>query len=137
MINVLKRIKSKKKDLREFGFIVGGVFVTISLIGLFSQRGWASVLIIVGSILMILGAVAPRILLPFQKAWMVIAIILGAVMSRVILTIVYFLVVTPIGLFLRIIGKHFIDLEIHDDSSSYWMIREAEGQESEDSERQF
>ena len=66
----------------------------------------------------------PRILLPFQKIWMTIAIILGWIMTRVILSVLFFVIVTPISLIAKIAGKHFLDVKWDRSQQSYWNRRE-------------
>ena len=91
---------------REFGLLVGAVF---SLLGLWwFYRGKfataAYVFVIVGAALVLLGAVAPRVLIVPRKLWMKLAEALSFVSSRIILAIVFFLVLTPIGLIKRALG---------------------------------
>jgi hypothetical protein len=91
---------------KEFGLVVGVVF---GLLGLWwSYRGKfinaAYVLIILGAALVLLGILAPRILIVPRKAWMKLAETLAYVSSRVILALVFFLVLTPIGLVKRAMG---------------------------------
>ena len=91
---------------REFGLLVGAVF---SLLGLWwFYRGKfataAYVFVIVGATLVLLGAVAPRVLIVPRKLWMKLAEALSFVSSRIILAIVFFLVLTPIGLIKRALG---------------------------------
>ncbi len=65
------------------------------------------------------------------------AIILGWFMSRVILFILYYVIITPIGFFLKLIGKDFLNRKIDKASQSYWEIREKKITEQIDYERQF
>lgn len=137
MIEELMNIKSTKKELREFGLLVGGILVAIALFGLWKARPWAPPVLGIGAALAAIGAFMPRLLLPAQKAWMALALVLGAVMSRVILTLLYYLVLTPVALFARAIGKRFLDTRFRNGSESYWEHRDQEGQSPSDSERQF
>ena len=91
---------------REFGLLVGGVF---SLLGLWwFYRGKfataAYVFTIAGVVLVVLGAVVPRILIVPRRFWMKLAEGLSYVSSRIILAIVFFLVLTPIGVIKRALG---------------------------------
>ena len=91
---------------REFGLLVGAVF---SLLGLWwFYRGKfataAYVFTITGTALVLLGAVFPRLLVIPRKLWMKLAEALAYVSSRIILAIIFFLVLTPIGLIKRAMG---------------------------------
>src|SRR6185436_19043224 len=91
---------------REFGLIVGGVFVLLS--GWWFYRGKlinvASVFLPLGSALILLGLVWPRALIYPNQAWMKLAELLSFVMTRLILGVVFFLIVTPIGVIKRLFG---------------------------------
>ena len=68
---------------------------------------------------------------------MALALVLGAVMSRVVLTLLFHLVFTPVALVARATGKRFLETGFKDGSESYWVIRDGGGQTPCDSERQF
>jgi hypothetical protein len=91
---------------REFGLIVGGVFVLLSAWWLY--RGRLPILsrmaLPVGALLILLALVFPRALKYPNKAWMALAEVLGFVSSRIILALVFFLIVTPIGVIKRLSG---------------------------------
>jgi len=70
-------------------------------------------------------------------AWMSVAFVLGFVMAHVILTLFFFLVVTPIGLCARLAGKDFLSLKLDPKANSYWLSRPAEVKTPADYERQF
>src|SRR5262245_51639357 len=90
-------IKSTKKELREFGIVIGIFFGIIA--GLLFWKGksfqiWA----VLSAAFLILGFFNPFLLKPFQKVWMGLAVTIGWFMSRLILSIVFFLVITPLSL---------------------------------------
>jgi hypothetical protein len=91
---------------REFGLVVGGVFVLLG--GWWLYRGKfpnvAPVVLPLGSLLVLLGLIWPRALMLPNRAWMLLAEGLSFVTTRIILAIVFFLVVTPIGLVKRLSG---------------------------------
>lgn len=91
---------------REFGLLVGGVFLALG--GWWIYRGryptLSLVLLVLGASLMLLGALSPKLLVVPNRLWMGLAEALGFVMTRVILALVFFLVVTPIGLVRRLTG---------------------------------
>jgi hypothetical protein len=87
--------------------------------------------------LLIPAAVSPVILRPLNKIWMTIAIILGWFMTRVILSILFYLVLTPMGWIAKIVGKEFLDINWKRKSDSYWIKRKKINIEKIDYERQF
>ena len=114
--------------LRKFGLAVGAVFGLIGLV-LVWRGGWEwtavrAALAGVGGVLIVLGALAPIALRPVYRAWMTLAFAMGFVMTRVILTVVLFGVVTPIGLVMRALGKDPLPKKPDPEMDSYWIVRE-------------
>jgi saxitoxin biosynthesis operon SxtJ-like protein len=91
---------------REFGLIVGGIFVLLS--GWWLYRGKfadiSHVLLPLGVLLVIVGVLLPKALVLPNRAWMLLAEALSFVTTRVILGIVFFLIITPIGVIKRLSG---------------------------------
>lgn len=106
---------------RNFGLLVGGVLAALGLWWIYREKFGtvAPAFLGVGAALAILGAVFPRSLVPVNRAWMALAEALGFVMTRVILAVVFYLVVTPIGLFKRLRGWDPLRLRATG-SESYW-----------------
>jgi len=114
----------KKKSFRrerEFGLIVGGVFVLLS--GWWSYRGKFSnasqITLPLGSLLILLGLIWPRALVWPNRGWMLLAEGLSFVTTRIILGIVFFLIITPIGVVKRLSGWDPLERR-SDRRSSYW-----------------
>jgi hypothetical protein len=93
------------KQLRSFGFTVGGVFAVIGLWPLVWRHAephlWA---LIVAGCLLVAAAVFPRSLFWVHKGWMALGHVLGWINTRIILGVVFFLIVTPIGMVRRWLG---------------------------------
>jgi len=106
---------------REFGLIVGGVFVLLS--GWWLYRGKFSnashITVPLGSLLILLGLLWPRALVWPNRAWMLLAEGLSFVTTRIILGIVFFLIITPIGVVKRLSGWDPLGRR-SDRRSSYW-----------------
>lgn len=85
------------------------------------QYRWWGLAAIIG---IVVGSIRPLADLAFGF-WMALAKLIQAVMSRVILTIVYVLTVLPVGLIAKLVGKRFLDKEIRPDAESYWIDRQA------------
>ncbi len=137
LLEDIKNIKSTRKDLRNFGLVVG---VALCLLGgvfwLFGKPA-ALYLLIPGGILIVCGLMVPGILLPMQKVWMTFAVVMGWVMSRVILSILFFLVFTPMGLIARLFGKRFLSFTWKSGDTTYWHYRERIPYDKKRSEMQF
>ena len=91
---------------REFGLIVGGVFALLGIWWLYRGKliNVAQFLLPLGSLLVLLGIIVPRVLVYPNKAWMKLAEGMSFVSTRIILAFVYFVVLTPIGLIKRAMG---------------------------------
>jgi Na+/proline symporter len=120
----LRQLKAGPRELRKFGLLVGGVFLLLAL--WFGWRGRAifPYLTAVGGVLFGLGAVAPRVLRHVYVAWMAVALVLGIVVSTTLLTVFYYVVVTPVGLAARVMGKDFLTRRREPKASSYWILRD-------------
>jgi hypothetical protein len=137
MLEEIKNIKSEKSDLRKFGVTIGLFLIVIS--GLLFWRGRDSfeILLVSGLALCVLGLIIPLVLKPIYWIWMVIAVILGWIMTRVILSLLFYVVITPISLFSRLSGNEFLDLKWDKSKSTYWNYRNTKQRNNEDYEKQF
>ncbi|MFC2133953.1 SxtJ family membrane protein [Bacteroidota bacterium] len=137
ILEEIKNIKSDKTELKKFGLTIGIVLVLLCLVLLYTESSFYAYFLIVGAVFILSGFMAPAILLPFQKVWMTFAVLLGFVMTRVILSILFYLVFTPMKLIAGLFGKRFLDLRFKKNVESYWNKREVKPYEQIDSERQF
>ena len=99
-------MKPRFRAEKEFGLLVGGVFVLLSAWWVYRGKflSAAYVLTILGAALILFGVLAPRVLVIPRKLWMKLAEAMSFVSSRIILAIVFFLVLTPIGIVKRAMG---------------------------------
>ncbi len=105
---------------RSFGIVFFIVFLLIALYPLtYSQdiRVWS---VIISIIFLVLGLFNSKILTPLNKLWFKFGIFLGKIISPIIMGIIFFLVVTPIGLLMRLLGKDLINLK-YNNNKSYWI----------------
>lgn len=138
ILQELKNIKETPNDLRKFGITIGIVLLIIAAILFLNEKGTTLWFIIAGTLLILTGLVYPNILKPFNKVWMGLAVILGFVMSRVILSFLFFLVLTPTALIAKIAGKKFLDIKMNNNNSgSYWIKRTNTQFSTEKYEKQF
>ena len=85
----------------------------------------------------ILAQIRVILLKPIYKIWMGLAFCLGWVNTRIILLLVYYLVVTPIALMMRLLRKDLLNLKLGKDAESYWLKRELKNSAQESYERIF
>ena len=137
IIEEIKNIKSGKRELRQFGITIGLVLGLLGSWFLWRNKEGGSLLLIAATLFLSLGFILPRLLKPFQKLWMTLAVLLGWLMTRIILTILFYLVVTPIGLLAKVSGKDFLNRKFNSDASSYWIPRKAITPDKRNYEKQF
>ncbi|MBP9865189.1 MAG: hypothetical protein KBC91_02170 [Candidatus Omnitrophica bacterium] len=132
----IKNIDTSVKKLREFGLLVGGVF--LSLGGLMAWRGKPSapIFFALGGFLFLFGVARPQVLRYIYIFWMAFAAVMGWVMSRVLLTVLFYTTVTPIGLLMRLQGKDLLDVKYPDSRPSFWLKRKNSARR-EDCENQY
>ncbi len=107
---------------KSFGFLFFLVFALIAfwpMINGHPIRIWA---IPFSILFLILGIINSKLLTPFKYLWIKLGEILGLIISPIIMSIIYFFIITPIGLFMRIIGKDILGLKFNN-NKSYWVKR--------------
>ena len=113
-----------RKELRHSGLLVGAVFTVIGLWPLVFRgeplRLWA---IGIGGLLISCGGVCPSVSAPIHKGWMWVGHILGWVNTRILLGIVFYALVTPIGLVFRLMGKDTMRQAFAESSATYRVAR--------------
>jgi hypothetical protein len=137
MIEEIKNIKNTKSDFRKFGITIGVFLMVVAGFLFWKGRESYTILLISGLLLSVLGLVMPIILKLVYWVWMVFAIILGWIMTRVILSVLFYVVISPIGLFSRMFGNQFIELKWDKSKDSYWNTRTTKQQNNVHYESQF
>ena len=124
----LQALDISAKALRGFGLAVGGVFAALGALlawkSGWTPGPWATGLLALGGGLVLFGLLAPRLLSGSYRVWMAFALALGVVMSRVLLTAFFFLVLTPVGWARRTFSQSPVRTRPDADASSYWQPRE-------------
>jgi hypothetical protein len=129
----VRTLDTSRRALRSFGRVVGLVLLGLGLFAWW-RRDWLltvlpGLLLGVGAALLVLGLIAPGVLRPVYRVWMGLAVVLGFVMTRVLLTILYLLAFTPVGWLRRTFGQSPILTRPDPDTPSYWMTREPLGED--------
>jgi len=124
-----KKIKKKFKEdtnissNKSFGIVFFIVFFLIALYPLINGsevRVWS---LIISMIFLILGLLKSKILTPLNILWFKFGILLGKIVSPLIMGAIFFLVVTPIGIIMRLLGKDILNLK-YNNSKSYWIKKD-------------
>ena len=105
---------------RSFGIVFFIVFLLIALYPLSHSgeiRVWSAMISI---IFLVLGLLNSKILSPLNKVWFQFGIFLGKIVSPLVMSVIFFFVVTPIGIFMRIINKDLLNLKFNK-KSTYWI----------------
>jgi len=124
----LKRLDDSPETLKRFGWLVGGVLNALG--GYFYYKDWfvgvSALLVLCGTLLLLLAFTSPRRLGLFYRIWMGLAFTLGWLMSRVLLALIFYVVLAPLGMAAKLFGKQFLASKINPESISYW-VRKGKG----------
>lgn len=116
-----------RRDLRKFGLVMATAFSIVAGILLWRDRMWAIYLFAPAAFLLLMGLTRPTWLWSSQKVVMVFAEALGAVVTLVILTLTFFLVITPVGWFKRIFSGDTLGLTFDPERRTYWVDVDPDG----------
>ena len=122
-----KRKTKTKKELRKFGIVMSVPLAIIGGILFWKGKPSGGYFLALAAFFLICGLLLPGILVPIERAWMKFAEIISAVMTRVILILTFYLVITPVGLLLRLMGKDLLQMKFEQDRGSYWEKVEEDG----------
>ncbi len=121
----IHHLRFSRKELRKFGLLVGSVFVVLSGIGMY--RGWSTggtvILLLAGVLLLACGLFLPESLKQVYRTWMAVAFAIGWLVSRLILIILFYFVLTPVGFLARFFEKEFLDTNFRKKKESYWIAK--------------
>ena len=115
--------KIKISSNRNFGLVFFIVFLIVSLWPLTYEnpiRIWS---VIISLIFLILGLMNSKLLTPLNKLWFKFGMILGAIVAPIVMGFIFFLIVTPIGLVMRIMGKDLLNKKYDKKKNTYWINR--------------
>ena len=113
----------KKSSNRSFGILFFLVFLGFGLWPLTKEMSPNIYLIIISVIFLILGLLNSKLLSPLNYLWIKFGEILGKVIAPIVMAVVYFLILTPISLLVRLFGKDLIEMKFNNNVKSYWIKR--------------
>ncbi|MDD2679596.1 MAG: SxtJ family membrane protein [Candidatus Omnitrophica bacterium] len=120
----MEKIILDTKNLKKFGMTMGIAFLVIAIFIIIRHKHSPLPVLIIALIFFIMGVVTPALLKPAYIAWMRFAYLLGWINTRLILVIIFYLVLTPIGLVMRLCGIDSLERKINKKAGSYWKKRE-------------
>ena len=112
-----------KNSNRSFGLLFFIVFLGIGLWPLKNGQEINIYLIMISLFFLTLGLINSKILSPLNMAWIKFGEILGIVIAQIIMALVYFIVLTPISLIVRMLGKDLLGLKFFEKQDTYWIER--------------
>ena len=116
--------KIKISSNRNFGLVFFIVFLIVSLWPLtYGEpiRIWS---LIISMVFLILGLMNSKLLTPLNKLWFKFGMILGAIVAPIVMGVIFFLVVTPIGLVMNMMGKDLLNKRYNEKKETYWVKRD-------------
>ena len=115
-------MKSQSSN-RSFGLLFFIVFILVGLWPVIKGETANIYLILISLFFLILGLINSKILSPFNKAWIKLGEILGLIIAPIIMALVYFIILTPISLIVRMLGKDLLGLKFLKKQDTYWTKR--------------
>ena len=113
----------KKSSNKSFGILFFLVFLGFGLWPLTKDMSPNIYLITISVIFLILGLLNSKLLSPLNNLWIKFGEILGKVIAPIVMAVVYFLILTPISLLVRLFGKDLIKMKFNNNIKSYWIKR--------------
>ena len=119
----MKQKEIKTGSNKSFGIVFFVIFIIIALWPLLKDENIRVWSIIVSITFLTLGLLNSKILTPLNKLWMRLGILFGAIVSPIVMGVVYFGVITPIGLIMKLFGKDVLNLKIDTNKNTYWTLK--------------
>ena len=113
----------RKNSNRSFGLLFFVVFLIIGIWPLLNEETLRLWSIVISFIFLILGLLKSKLLSPLNSSWIKFGEILGKFIPPIIMALIYFIIITPIGLLMRLIGKDLLNIKFNQ-QKSYWVQRE-------------
>lgn len=113
----------KKANNRSFGLLFSIIFLIISLWPLLNSEAYRLWALIISLIFLFLGVIDSQVLSPFKSAWIKLGEFLGKVIAPIVMFLVFFTILTPTGIILRLFGKDLLKIKKDKTCKSYWVDR--------------
>ena len=113
----------KKNNNKSFGILFFIIFLLIGLWPLLNGEELRIIYLIIGFVILFLGIINAKILTPFNKIWIKLGEILGIIIAPIVMALVYFVILTPISIIIRVFGKDLLGLKFLKEKNTYWIKR--------------
>ncbi len=110
---------------KSFGLLFSIVFLIIGMWPLKNGDSLNIYFIAISITFLILGLINSKLLSPLNKIWIKLGEILGIIISPIVMFLVYFIILTPVSLIVRLFGKDLLGLKFFKKNESYWIIRKS------------
>tara|TARA_Y100000590_G_scaffold436178_1_gene556440 strand:- start:390 stop:779 length:390 start_codon:yes stop_codon:yes gene_type:complete len=121
----MQKKKLKISSNRSFGIVFFIFFLIVSLWPLINSENIRLSFLAISIIFLTLGLVNSKILTPLNNLWFKFGLFLGKIVSPIVMGVIFFLVVTPTGVIMRLIGKDLLNLK-KNNSNTYWIKKKTE-----------
>ena len=116
-------MKNKKSNNRSFGILFFIVFLILGLYPTLKGNSPNIYFIFISIPFIILGLINSKILTPLNNAWIKLGEILGMIIAPIVMAIIYFFILTPISIVVRIFGKDLLSIKFNKQVNTYWINR--------------
>ena len=127
----------KSGSNRSFGIVFAVVFAIISLWPLTGDGSVRWYVLVIAAVFLVIAFVRPGLLGPFNKVWLKLGLVLGRIVNPIVLGVIYFAIITPYAIALRLLGKDLLRLRLDPAARSYWIERKPPGPAPETMKNQF
>jgi len=132
-----RHIEVRGSSDRSFGLWFTLFFVVIGLLPLRHSRPIKIWALAIAAVFLLLAFAAPQILRPLNQVWTKLGLVLGKIVNPIVMSVVFLLLVTPLALLFRVLGKDPLRLRLAPDATTYWLPRDPPGPAPETMARQF
>ena len=135
--NLTTQVEVRRGSDKSFGLVFAFVFALLGLWLLLTAQRIQLWPFAISILLLLVSFTRPQILAPFNKLWFLFGRLLHSFVSPIIMGLIFYTTVTPIGLIMRVLGKRPIPLKFNPETKSYWIKRDPPGPEPESMTQQF
>jgi hypothetical protein len=138
IVDEIKNIKSGRRELRKFGITICIVLLFFSGFAWWRGKDYYFYFLGLSAVFIFFGLVIPSFLKPIHNFWMTLAVLMSWFMTRVILSVLFYLGITPMSLLARLLGKDFLSRKFNKNTTnSYWIPKEKRKFGKTDYEKQY
>jgi multisubunit Na+/H+ antiporter MnhG subunit len=132
-----ENLTNQKAESRRFGLTVGCALGILGGLLLWRGKPYYPYFLVIAAALILSALILPRLLGPIHRGWIRLGGLMGWVMTRVVLIILFYVVLTPVSLLARLSGKDFLELGFDRSAETYWIPRDHTDLKEDRYERQY